>query len=128
MTNATLVGNLGKDAESRSTTKGETVVTLSLATTHGFGDRKKTTWWKVTVFGKAAEWAGKWVKGEKVAASGEVYLDEWEGRDGKRYTACMDARSVESLSPRQSGGDAARSEGGSYNQRRDPAPDDGIPF
>lgn len=128
MTNATLVGNLGKDAESRSTTKGETVVTLSLATTHGFGDRKKTTWWKVTVFGKAAEWAGKWVKGEKVAASGEVYLDEWEGRDGKRYTACMDARSVESLSPRRDDGDRQSNDRGNQRRDRTPADDDGIPF
>jgi single-strand DNA-binding protein len=122
MTNATLVGNLGKDAESRTTPKGDTVVTLSLATTHGYGDRKATTWWKVTVFGKAAEWAGQWRKGDKVAASGEVYLDEWEGREGKRYTACMDARSVESQSPR-------RDDGGSQRPGRPvrDEPDDGDP-
>ena len=40
------------------------------------------------------------------AASGALYLDEWEGKNGKQYTLTMDARDVEKQWDRKNGDDA----------------------
>ena len=45
----TLVGRLGKDVELRSVGDNK-VTSLSLATTDGFGDNKKTNWHYVSFY------------------------------------------------------------------------------
>ena len=68
----TLVGRLGKDAEAKTAASGNLYTRLSVPSDHGFGDKKVTTWVEVTVLGKSAEFAGKLVKGDRVAVYGEV--------------------------------------------------------
>lgn len=107
MLSGTIIGRLGKDPETRTTQGGQAVCSFSVATDHGFGERKKTTWTKVVVFGKQAEFCQKnLIKGDRVAASGALYLDEWEGKNGKQYTLTMDARDVEKQWDRKNGDDA----------------------
>lgn len=98
MFSGSIVGRLGKDPELRQTTAGP-LCSFTVATDHGFGEKKRTTWTKCVVFGKQAENASKWLfKGGRVACSGDVYLDEWTGREGdKRVTLTMDVRSWENL-------------------------------
>ena len=88
MNNWNFTGNLGKNAELKTTQAGKNVCTFSVAVTSGYGDNQKTTWANCAIFGKRAE--GKLpqylVKGQQVAISGEVQLDEWE-KDGVKNKA-----------------------------------------
>lgn len=120
MLSGTLIGRLGKDPETRSTSGGTTICTFSVATDHGFGDKKKTTWVKVSVFGKQAEFAqNNLVKGDSVAVSGAMYLDEWDGKNGKVLTLCLDARDIEKQWTRKAD-DPPRSRG--VDSSNDPIP------
>ena len=56
----TLIGNLGRDPELRYTPAGMAVSDLSMATKESWKDQsgekqERTTWWKVSVWGKQAE-------------------------------------------------------------------------
>lgn len=76
-----IAGNLGKDAEMKSTQQGDQFCRFSVAVTTGWGDRKATTWWDVTRWGKGADkLAGFLKKGAKVAVSGEISTREHEGK------------------------------------------------
>lgn len=81
-----LVGNTGKDAEMRFTPNGKPVTSFSVATSSGYGDRKETTWFTVTTFGKTAEFANEHIgKGSMVYVEGRVKLNQYEGKDGKTH-------------------------------------------
>ena len=76
-----IAGNLGKDAEFKTTQSGDPFCRFSVAVTTGWGDRKATTWWDVTRWGKGAEkLAPLLTKGTKVAMSGEISTREHEGK------------------------------------------------
>lgn len=78
---ATIAGNLGKDAELKSTQSGDQFCRFSVAVTTGWGDRKATTWWDVTRWGKGAEkLAPMLTKGTKITVSGEISTREHEGK------------------------------------------------
>ena len=101
---STLVGHLGADPESKTTTTGMQMTRLRVASSHGFGDRKTTSWISVTCFGKSAEFAAKYLKrGDHVIVTGKLYMREWtDATTGvvKSALAC-DADSIESLRPPQ---------------------------
>lgn len=76
-----IAGNLGKDAELKTTQGGDSFCRFSVAVTTGWGDKKATTWWDVTRWGKGADkLAGFLKKGTKVAVSGEISTREHEGK------------------------------------------------
>lgn len=85
-----LVGNLGKDPDMRFTPGGEPVTSFSVAVTDGFGDKKKTIWFRVSAWGKQAEACNEYLrKGSKVLVEGRLTVDAatggprvWE-KDGK---------------------------------------------
>ena len=122
LANITIIGNLGRDAETRTTQKGDSIASFSVATTHGYGERKTSTWWRVSVFGKSAEFAGKLRKGDRVSVVGDAYEETWQGKDGERKTLSIDARDVKALSPRQDDGGSQRP-----GRRTRDEPDDGDP-
>lgn len=78
-----IAGNVGKDAELKTTQGGDQFCRFTVAVSTGWGDRKTTTWWDVTRWGKGADkLAGFLRKGAKVAVSGELSTRE---HDGKTY-------------------------------------------
>jgi len=85
-----LVGNLGKDPETRRMTSGDPVVNLSVATSETWrdkasGERKeKTEWHRVVIFNKnLAEVAEKYLrKGSKVYVEGSLQTRKWTDKDG----------------------------------------------
>jgi len=93
----TVLGRLGRDVEFRTTQNGTAMAIGSVAVDKGFGDNKKTVWWKVIVFGKRAQNFfdfGK--KGMLVAASGEFDLQEYTGKDGvQRQCPAVTASNVD---------------------------------
>ena len=90
-----LIGNLGKDPESRRFPSGGQVVSFSLATSESWrdkatGERKeKTEWHNVSIFNeglcKVAEQYLR--KGSKVYIEGSLQTRKWQDKDGNdRYT------------------------------------------
>lgn len=92
---AIIVGNLGRDPETRHMQDGTRIVHLSVATAESWKDRQsgerreKVEWHRVVVFndnlGKIAEAYLK--KGSKVALQGTIQTRKWTDRDGnEKYT------------------------------------------
>jgi single-strand DNA-binding protein len=91
MNNWNFVGRLGEDAETRFTKDGTPVVGFSVAVDSGYGDRKVTTWARCNLWGRkdgtAPGVTPYLVKGQQVAISGEITLEEWQTRDGATKTS-----------------------------------------
>jgi single-strand DNA-binding protein len=114
-----LVGNLGKDPESRYMPNGDAVVNITLATTDTWkdknsGEKKEATeWHRVVFFRKLAEIAGQYLKkGSQVYIEGSLKTRKWQDKDGQdRYTTEIVADSMQMLGSRQGMGDAPRESG-----------------
>lgn len=79
----TIFGNLGRDPESKFTPAGKLVIEFSVGVTVGFGDNKRTDWYKCTAWEKNAELIGKLcVKGTTVWLRGTPKLELWSAKDG----------------------------------------------
>ncbi len=90
-----LVGNLGKDPETRRLNSGDPVVNLSIATSENWkdkasGERKeKTEWHKVVIFNEnLARVAEQYLrKGSKVYIEGQLQTRKWTDQSGQeKYT------------------------------------------
>ena len=77
-------GNLGGDAEVRFLPTGTAVLSFSVAMGSGFGDKARTDWVRVSMFGKIAEGKLKdyLLKGTAVFVSGECSLNVYQANDG----------------------------------------------
>ncbi len=86
-----LVGNLGRDPESRSFQNGGKVVNLRIATSENWKDRntgekkEKTEWHSVAIFNEGlANVAERFLrKGSKVYIEGALQTRKWQGQDGQ---------------------------------------------
>ena len=84
----TLVGRVTKDAELRFNADGKQVSNFSLAVDDGYGDNKKTIWFRCSLWGKRAESLNQYLtKGQQVVVIGRLSHDEgnprtWTGKDG----------------------------------------------
>ena len=87
---ATLIGNLTRDPELRTTTGGKTVVSFSIATNHAWTDQsgqkqEKAEFHNIVAWGKLADICGQFLnKGRKVYIEGRLQTREWEGQDGSK--------------------------------------------
>ena len=97
-----LVGNLGRDPESRTMQDGNPVVNLSIATSENWRDknsgerRERTEWHRVVLWRKLAEIAGQYLKkGSRIYVEGKLQMRSWDDQSGqKRYTTEVVARSA----------------------------------
>ena len=77
-----VTGALGRDAELKSLPSGKNVLEFSIAVNSGYGDNKKTYWWKAKIFGdRAAKLAEYFVKGTKLLVEGVPELREYEAKE-----------------------------------------------
>ncbi|MDA1298486.1 MAG: single-stranded DNA-binding protein [Proteobacteria bacterium] len=105
-----LVGNLGRDPETRYMPSGGPVTNVSVATSKSWKDRdtgeqkERTEWHRVVFFNRLAEIAGEYLRrGSKVYIEGELRTREWE-RDGqKHYTTEIVAGEMQMLDSRSDG-------------------------
>lgn len=75
-----IAGNLGKDAETRSTQSGA-VCSFYVAVEQRVKSEKKTTWVRCSLWGKRGEALAQYLrKGSRVAVVGELSLHEYEGK------------------------------------------------
>jgi single-strand DNA-binding protein len=140
----TIIGNLGKDPETRYMPSGEAMTSITVATTESWkdkatGEKKEATeWHRISFFGKLAEIAGQYLKkGSQVYIEGSLRTRKYTDKDGvEKYATDIKADKMqmlggkggESEAPRPSPAPAARQEPAAR-----PAPnfsdmDDEIPF
>ena len=78
-----VTGALGRGAELKVLPSGKNVLEFSIAVNSGYGDNKKTYWWKAKLFGdRAAKLTEHFVKGTKLLVEGVPELREYEAKDG----------------------------------------------
>lgn len=108
-----LVGNLGRDPETRYMPDGAAITNISIATTSTWKDKsgekqEATEWHKVAFFGKLAEIAGEYLKkGSSVYVEGKLRTRKWQDKDGQdKYTTEVMAESLQMLGARGGGRDS----------------------
>ena len=125
-----LLGNLGKDPDTRFTSSGKAVTRFSLATSNTWiganGEKQQATeWHTVVVWGKQGEACGQYLeKGRQVYVEGELRHRSYDNKDGKeQHVTEIVAQKVRFLG----GGSNGKTKGEPDPQAR-PGRDDDIPF
>ena len=86
LNNITVTGRLGADAVVKTTPNGKYIMEVPVAVNTGYGDYRKTIWFKVKQFGERVNnTVGLFTKGSLVAVSGEFDTDEWTGKDSVEH-------------------------------------------
>ncbi len=125
-----LVGNLGRDPETRYMPDGGAITNASIATTETWKDKngekqEKTEWHRIVFYNrgnyKLAEIAGEYLKkGSQIYIEGRLQTRKWQDKDGvDKYTTEVIADAMQMLGGRQGmggesggGGDYAKASSG----------------
>lgn len=95
---ATVVGNLGGDAEIKNTPNGNVVVNFSIASSQKRGGKETTTWVRCGWFGDSASKVKPYLtKGKTVAVLGTLTAREYESKGEKRTSLDLDVREMKLL-------------------------------
>lgn len=89
-----IVGNLGRDPETRYAPNGDAICNITVATTDSWKDKQtgekkeQTEWHRVSFYGRLAEIAGQYLrKGSAVYVEGSLRTRKWQDQSGAdRYT------------------------------------------
>jgi single-strand DNA-binding protein len=120
-----LVGNLGRDPETRYSPNGGAICNVRIATTRNWKDkatgekREETEWHSVVFYDRLAEIAGEYLKkGRSVYVEGRLKTRKWQDKEGQdRYTTEIIATEMQLLGSRDGGGGggtAPSDDGGGY--------------
>lgn len=140
-----LVGNLGRDPETRTFPSGDQVCNATLATTDKWKDkqsgemREATEWHRLVFNGRLAEIAAQYLrKGSQIYVEGQIRTRKYQDKDGvEKYATDIRVDQMQML-----GGKPDAGEGAAQRSSRAPAPapaprsggsgfddmDDDIPF
>lgn len=110
-----IVGNLGRDPETRYMPSGDAVTNINVATTDRYKDkqsgemREATEWHRISFFGKLAEIAGQYLKkGSQVYVEGSLRTRKYTDKDGvEKYATEIRAETMQMLGGRQGMGGPA---------------------
>lgn len=108
---AIVLGNVGRDPDTRYTASGDAVCSFSIATTEKWSDKtsgekkESTEWHRITIFGKLAEMASNYVrKGTQVYVEGKISTRKWTDKSGvERYSTDIIASDLKMLGSKPSG-------------------------
>lgn len=137
---AILIGNLGKDPETRYMPNGDAVTNITVATTESWKDKngekqEKTEWHRVTLYRRLAEVAGEYLhKGSSVYIEGKLETKKWTDKQGvERYSTDIIASELKMLGGKPSGDREERKPAGGSATGGKPSSsfddmDDDIPF
>ena len=136
-----LIGNVGRDPETRYMPSGDAVTNLSLATTDKYKDKQSgeqkeaTEWHRIAFFGKLAEIAGQYLKkGSQCYIEGKLRTRKFTDANGiEKYSTEIVANTMKMLGGKPSESGAS---GGAGSQPRNSGAgaggfesmDDDIPF
>jgi single-strand DNA-binding protein len=108
-----LVGNLGRDPETKYMPDGAAITNVSIATSYQWTDKasgekkEETEWHRVMFRGRLAEIAGEYLKkGSQVYVEGRLRTRKWQDKEGQdRYTTEIVADSMQMLGSRAGSGE-----------------------
>jgi single-strand DNA-binding protein len=120
-----LLGNLGRDPETRYTTGGDAVTNLRIATSEQWKDKsgekqERTEWHTVVLFGRQAEIASEYLKkGRSVYIEGRLQTRKYTDKEGvEKYSTEIVADRMQLLgSAREGGGDVEFGSGSGSGSR-----------
>jgi single-strand DNA-binding protein len=106
-----LVGNLGKDPETRYMPNGKAVTNFTIATSESWKDkqtgeqREQTEWHNIVMYDRLAEIAAEYLrKGSQVYVEGRLRTRKWQDKEGRdRYTTEINANEMQMLGSRAGG-------------------------
>jgi len=134
MISATVIGNLGRDAELKTIAGGRAVCNFSVASAGRAGNEKVTTWVRCAMWGARGEKVAQYLtKGTRVGVSGTLTTRE---HDGKTYLE-LDVHELELLGdrpkaqdeePRRSPGAGRRPPPRNGHDQDGSGGDDDLPF
>ena len=106
MNTISIIGYLTSDPTTRATSSGKSVTSFTIGVTRSRKDAngdKQSDFFRITTWGATADFCGKYLKkGYKVAVTGELNLNSYEGKDGKtRYSLDVQADKVENLTEKK---------------------------
>jgi single-strand DNA-binding protein len=122
-----LVGNLGKDPETKSFTNGM-VAKFPLATSETYKDKsgnkvEQTEWHNVEVWGELARIAEQYLrKGKKVYVEGSIRTDSWEDNGVKKYATKIRATNFQMLDAADRGMDTQEPTSQTYSRSETAVP------
>lgn len=132
-----LIGRSGSDAEVRQMPNGNSVANVSIAVGDSYTDKSgnkvdKTTWIRLSAFGKLADIFGQYVKkGKQIYVSGSLDISEYQDKQSgeKKYSTQVIVQNMQLLGGRD---DAATSPNNTAKSSTQPTAnadfDDDIPF
>ena len=137
MNQATLIGNVGRDPEIRTTHSGEKIANITLATTDRWKDkntgekREATEWHRISIFGPLAGVVERYVtKGSKLMIQGQIKTRKWQDQSGvEKYSTeiiLSGPRATMTMLDAKQGGDDPKGPAASTADYGDL--DDDIPF
>lgn len=136
----TIIGNVGKDPDIRTTQSGDSIANLTIATSESWTDKQGqkqevTEWHRVSVFGKLAGVIQKYVKkGSKLYIEGKLQTRKWTNKEGQdQYTTEIVLSGFNSrmiMLDSKGGGQQPQQQQQSYQAPETPQPDldESIPF
>ena len=109
-----LIGNLGKDPETRYTENGTAVTSCSIATSERWKDKQtgeqkeQTEWHRLTFWGRLGEVAGEYLrKGSSIYVEGKLTTRKWTDKEGQeRYTTEVKVEDLKLLGSKRDGDDS----------------------
>tara|TARA_S200000501_G_C20623206_1_gene655530 strand:- start:65 stop:532 length:468 start_codon:yes stop_codon:yes gene_type:complete len=112
-----VVGNLGRDPETRYMPSGDAMTNIAVATSEKWKDKNSgeqkeaTEWHRITFFGKLAEITNQYLKkGSQVYVEGKLKTRKWTDKDGvDKYTTEIIAETMQMLGNRSSQIDSSSS-------------------
>jgi len=137
-----LIGNLGKDVETKFLPNGDAVCNFSIACSESWKDKntgekvEKTEWINIVAFRKLAEICDKWLtKGSKVYVEGKYQTRKWTDKDNNdRWSTEVLIHDMQMLGGNPQGGQQSEPAGNAGQSAAQAAPaadntfDDEIPF
>ncbi|MFA6260935.1 MAG: single-stranded DNA-binding protein [Bacteroidia bacterium] len=134
-----LLGNLGRDPETRYLENNRVVTTFSLATSESFTDRNgerktDTEWHRIEMWDNLAKIAEKYLrKGSQVYIEGKIKTDSWRDKEGNERTGTkIKALSMTLVGQRNADPPAGNPDTGNTANNtapaETPAGDDDLPF
>ena len=115
-----IVGNLGRDPETRYATSGSAICNITVATSRQWKDKttgekkEETEWHRVVFYDRLAEIAGEYLKkGRPVYVEGRLKTRKWQDKEGQdRYTTEIVAEEMQLLGSREGSGGGGGGSGG----------------
>ncbi|MDY6284863.1 MAG: single-stranded DNA-binding protein [Hallerella sp.] len=125
-----LIGNIGKDPETKVTPSGRKRVSFSLATSRRYRDasgetREQTDWHNIVGWGKIADIIEQLGvhKGMTLYVEGTLTYRSWDDQNGqKRYATDVNMDTFQLLTPRGGQGGSSFQGGANFNRQQSSTP------